>query len=173
MLVYCRGINWAWLYIYIYIHHTGFHMLVRVYRYFVWHLQWMSFPLTDASSIINEGTSVPSSGAIIVHLYTRIGISICVYMNLFIYYLFIYLLTLEFICLFVCLFVFSLYIYIYVYVCFYVFMRLLIYLLIHLSIYLFVCLFSAYLYTGRKCVWVYVSKSVYIKSSSNSISLSN
>ena len=163
------------VYIYIYIHHTGFHMLVRVYRYFVGHLQWMSFPLTDASSIINEGTSVPSSGAIIVHLYTRIGISICVYMNLFIYYLFIYLLTLEFICLFVCLFVFSLYIYIYiyVYVCFYVFMRLLIYLLIHLSIYLFVCLFSAYLYTGRKCVWVYVSKSVYIKSSSNSISLSN
>ena len=146
-------------------------MLVRVYRYFVGHLQWMSFPLTDASSIINEGTSVPSSGAIIVHLYTRIGISICVYMNLFIYYLFIYLLTLEFICLFVCLFVFSLYIY--VYVGFYVFMRLLIYLLIHLSIYLFVCLFSAYLYTGRKCVWVYVSKSVYIKSSSNSISLSN
>ena len=140
--------------VYIYIHHTGFHMLVRVYRYFVGHLQWMSFPLTDASSIINEGTSVPSSGAIIVHLYTRIGISICVYMNLFIYYLFIYLLTLEFICLFV--YLFFLYIYMFMYVFMSLCVYLFIYLFIYLSICLFVCLFSAYLYTGRKCVCVCV-----------------
>ena len=171
MLVYCRGINWPWLYIYIYIHHTGFHMLVRVYRYFVGHLQWMSFPLTDASSIINEGTSVPSSGAIIVHLYTRIGISICVYMNLFIYYLFIYLLTLEFICLFVYLFFLYIYICLCMFLCLYAFT----YLSTYSFIYLFVCLFAylVHICTQGGSVCVYVSKSVYIKSSSNSISLSN
>ena len=80
MLAYCRGIKWVWLHIY---PHTGFHVLVSVHPYFAWHLQLMSFPLTDASSIIKEGTSAPSSGAIIVHQYTRIGMPICVYMKIF------------------------------------------------------------------------------------------